>query len=94
MSKEQPVKTTKFSESRFNPSLDGYANDVRHLAEGARNANRYLLVFKNARHNLAPNPIPAAASAHPDDFSAYAEQVWDSARINNINQHFVLACAC
>ncbi|SQF99328.1 hydrolase [Paucimonas lemoignei] len=69
----------------------GYADGVRRLAEGARNANRYLLVFENARHNVAPNPPPAAASAHPDDFSAYAEPVWDSARINNINQHFVLA---
>lgn len=69
----------------------GYADGVRRLAEGARNTNRYLLVFENARHNVAPNPPPAAASAHPDDFSAYAEPVWNSARVTNINQHFVLA---
>jgi predicted dienelactone hydrolase len=69
----------------------GYADGVRRLAEGASNANRYLLVYQNARHNIAPNPPPAAASSHPDDFSAYAEPVWDSGRINNINQHFVLA---
>ncbi|WP_243248439.1 alpha/beta hydrolase family protein [Pseudomonas maioricensis] len=69
----------------------GYADGVRRLAEGAKNADRYLLVYENARHNIAPNPPPAAASSHPDDFSAYAEPVWDSSRINNINQHFVLA---
>jgi predicted dienelactone hydrolase len=69
----------------------GYADGVRRLAEGATKAERYLLVYQNARHNIAPNPPPPAASAHPDDYAAYAEPVWDSARINNINQHFVLA---
>lgn len=69
----------------------GYADGVRRLAEGASNADRYLLVYENARHNIAPNPPPAAASSNPEDFSAYAEPVWDSSRINNINQHFVLA---
>ena len=68
----------------------GYARGVRRLAEGAINADRYLLVYQNARHNIASNPPPQAASSHPEDFGAYAEPVWDSSRINNINQHFVL----
>lgn len=71
--------------------VSGYRDGIRRLVDGAVNAERYLLVYQNARHNVAPNPPPPAASSHPDDFSAYAEPVWDSARINNINQHFVLA---
>ncbi|KAF1066804.1 MAG: hypothetical protein GAK45_01826 [Pseudomonas citronellolis] len=69
----------------------GYADGIHRLFEGAQAAERYLLVYQNARHNVAPNPPPPAASANPDDFSAYAEPAWDSSRINNINQHFVLA---
>lgn len=69
----------------------GYANGIKRLFEGATHADRYLLVYENARHNIAPNPPPLAASSTPEDFSAYAEPVWDSARINTINQHFVLA---
>ncbi|MBJ9977648.1 alpha/beta fold hydrolase [Pseudomonas sp. S75] len=69
----------------------GYTDGVRRLFEAATQAERYLLVYRGARHNVAPNPPPAAARSHPDDFAAYAEPVWDSARLNNINQHFVLA---
>ncbi|GGC64824.1 alpha/beta hydrolase family protein [Undibacterium terreum] len=69
----------------------GYQNGVLRLYEGAVNAERYLLVYQNARHNVAPNPGPPAANAHPNDFMAYAEPAWDSRRINNINQHFVSA---
>lgn len=69
----------------------GYRDGVRRLFEGATQAERYLLVYRGARHNVAPNPPPAAARSHPDDFAAYAEPVWDSTRLNNINQHFVLA---
>ena len=71
--------------------IAGYSDGVRRLAEGAVNADRYLLVYQNARHNVAPNPPPPAASANPEDFSAYSEPAWDSTRLNNLNQHFVTA---
>ncbi|WP_455922829.1 alpha/beta hydrolase family protein [Pseudomonas putida] len=69
----------------------GYSDGVRRLVDGAVNADRYLLVYQNARHNVAPNPPPPAASANADDFSAYSEPAWDSTRLNNVNQHFVTA---
>lgn len=71
--------------------VSGYSDGIRRLVDGVVNAERYLLVYQNARHNVAPNPPPPAASSHPEDFAAYAEPAWDSARLNNINQHFVLA---
>jgi len=72
-------------------TIAGYEDGVLRLAQEAVNAPRYLLAYQNARHNIAANPPPAAAYANREDFSAYAEAVWDSARINNINQHVVTA---
>ena len=71
--------------------VSGFEGGVEALFEGAVNAERYLLVYENARHNVAPNPVPAAAEARFEDYMHYAEPVWDEARINNINQHFVTA---
>ena len=72
-------------------NIAGYQDGVLRLAQETVNAPRYLLAYQNARHNIAPNPAPAAAYANREDFSAYAEPAWDSARINNINQHVVTA---
>ena len=72
-------------------NIAGYQDGVLRLAQQTVNAPRYLLAYQNARHNIAPNPAPAAAYASREDFSAYAEPAWDSARINNINQHVVTA---
>ncbi|WP_229419489.1 alpha/beta hydrolase family protein [Pseudoduganella dura] len=72
--------------------ISGYEDGVLRLFQGAVNADRYLLTYRGARHNTAPNsPPPAAAAAGFEDFMAYAEPVWDSRRINNINQHFITA---
>ena len=72
-------------------TIAGYEDGVLRLAREAVNAPRYLLAYQNARHNMSPNPPPAASYANREDFSAYAESAWDSARINNINQHVVTA---
>ena len=72
-------------------TIAGYQDGVLRLAQDTVNAPRYLLVYQNARHNIAANPAPPAAYANREDFSAYAEAAWDSARINNINQHVVTA---
>lgn len=72
----------------------GYENGIVRYYEGAVNAERYLLTYENARHNVAPNPAPAAAFAPglPDnEWLRYDDSVWDERRINNINQHFVTA---
>lgn len=63
---------------------------VRRLFDWSVNSDRYLLVYENALHNVAPNPPPADAEAFPD-YERYSEPVWEETRINNINQHFVTA---
>ncbi|NVM75806.1 putative dienelactone hydrolase [Duganella sp. SG902] len=69
----------------------GYKDGVLKLFKGAVNADRYLLTYVGARHNPAPNPPSPAHWSNPDDFQSYSEPVWDSRRINNINQHYVTA---
>lgn len=69
----------------------GYQDGVLKLFEGAVNAHRHLLTYVGGRHNSAPNPPSPAHWRNPDDFQSYSEPVWDSRRINNINQHFVTA---
>lgn len=74
--------------------ISGYEKGIKAIYEGAVNADRYLLTYMNARHNVAPNPPPAAALApglHIDEYYRYAEPSWDQRKLNNINQHFVTA---
>ena len=74
--------------------VSGYEKGIKAIYEGATNADRYLLTYVNARHNVAPNPPPLASmqpNVPADDYMHYAEPVWNERRINNINQHFVTA---
>ncbi|NHE58850.1 alpha/beta hydrolase family protein [Cyclobacterium plantarum] len=70
--------------------ISGYDKGVKAIFEGAKNTERYMLTYLNARHNVAPNP-PLSPDLNKDDYMHYAEPVWDERRINNINQHFLTA---
>jgi hypothetical protein len=74
--------------------ISGYEKGIKAIYEGAVHADRYLLTYKNARHNVAPNPPPIASlqpGIHIDEYYRYAEPSWDQRKINNINQHFITA---
>ncbi len=88
------LKTPTFFIAGSQDDISGYETGIKAIYDGAINADRYLLTYKNARHNVAPNPPPSAALApglHIDEYYRYAEPAWDQRRINNINQHFVTA---
>lgn len=75
----------------------GYENGTRAIWKAAVNSDRSLLTFDNANHNAgAPMPAPKE-SYHYDEalkFNVsehYTDAVWDTARMNNIAQHFVTA---
>jgi predicted dienelactone hydrolase len=77
--------------------VSGYEKGTRAIFQGAVNADRYLLTFVNANHNAAA-PIPAPAETYrtsgppaSSPFSHYADPVWDTARMNNILDHFASA---
>ena len=75
----------------------GYEKGTRAIYQGAVNADRYLLTFINANHNAAaPIPAPAETYAYSEaqrgyPFTHYADAVWDTARMNNIFDHFATA---
>ncbi len=74
--------------------ISGYEKGIKALYTESVNADRYLLTYANARHNIAPNPPPVESlqpGLHFDEYYRYAEPAWDERRINNINQHFITA---
>ena len=74
--------------------VSGYEDGIKAIYKGAVNADRYLLTYLNARHNIAPNPPPAETfkpGVAFNEFYHYAEPAWSSYRLNNINQHFITA---
>ncbi|WP_281541950.1 alpha/beta hydrolase family protein [Maribacter aestuarii] len=88
------LKTPTFFVAGSQDDISGYENGIKAIYEGSVNADRYLLTYENARHNVAPNPPPANALApglHIDEYYRYAEPSWDERKLNNINQHFVTA---
>lgn len=88
------LKTPTFFIAGSQDDISGYEKGIKAIYEGAVNADRYLLTYMNARHNVAPNPPPAEALApglHIDEYYRYAEPSWDQRKMNNINQHFVTA---
>jgi predicted dienelactone hydrolase len=72
-------------------SVAGYEDGTKKIFQEAVNADRYLLTFLNASHNAAA-PIPAPVETYASTgYSHYADAVWDTARMNNILQHFATA---
>lgn len=74
-------------------SLDdvaGYENGVRRIFDSAAAADRYLLTYQNARHNVGGNPPPVVATS-AENWFRYGEPAWDTRTMNNIAQHFATA---
>jgi len=88
------LKVPTFFVAGSEDDISGYETGIKAIFTGATETERYLLTYDNARHNVAPNPPPAAAlqpGLHFDEYYRYAEPAWDQRRMNNINQHFVTA---
>ena len=74
-----------------------YENGVRALWENTSSVDRALLTYVNGGHNSGA-PMPAPEESFRDDAALgfnvsehYADPVWNTARMNNIAQHFVTA---
>lgn len=64
---------------------------VKWLFDNLKNTDRHMLVFREARHNIAGNDfeIPEDSPFQISEF--LKEPVWRTERINAINQHFITA---
>ena len=65
---------------------------VRDYCARAVRSDRWFLTFENCGHNVANNPAPEQAMARPWKIAKrWADPVWDTRRLNNVNCHFVTA---
>lgn len=71
--------------------VSGFENGVKKLFEQSPAEDSFMLVYENARHNVAPHPAPAIAYAADADLGHYYEPAWSSETLNRINQHMTLA---
>ena len=71
--------------------VSGYAEGIRWVFDNSTNADRHLLLYRNARHNVGGNPLPEEAGASFKYREMFEEPVWRGDRINAINQHFITA---
>ncbi len=71
--------------------ISGYEKGVKTLYDGMTQPDRYMLVYQNARHNVAGHP-PLSVSRDPfEEYERYAEGAWNVEVINGINKHFATA---
>lgn len=71
--------------------VSGYENGVKKLFEQTGSDNKYLMVYENARHNIAPHPAPKVAYETDADLGHYIEPSWDNEQLNRVNMHMSLA---
>ena len=67
---------------------------VQWLFENMKGSDRHLLVYREARHNIAGNAITDPDFPANEDFATaeyIREPVWRTERLNAINQHFITA---
>lgn len=70
--------------------ISGYEQGVKKLFEQSAAKDSFMLVYENARHNIAPHPAPEIAYAADADLGHYYEPTWSSETLNRINQHMTL----
>lgn len=68
-----------------------YEEGVKWLFENMTGSNRYMLVYREARHNIVGNEFDLEADGNFTTAEFLKEPVWRSDRLNAINQHFVTA---
>lgn len=68
-----------------------FADGVTWLHKNLKNADRYLLVYREARHNIVGNDFETGPDMMFNAVEFLKEPVWRSDRLNAINQHFATA---
>ena len=68
-----------------------FKDGVSWLFDNMAGADRYMLVYREARHNIVGNEFTLGSDAPFMAAEFLKEPVWRSERLNAINQHFVTA---
>ncbi len=69
-----------------------FYDNVRHFCERAVRSDRVFVSYERCGHNVANNPAPLLAqSASWEIYKRWADPVWDTWKLNNLNCHFTTA---
>jgi predicted dienelactone hydrolase len=68
-----------------------FDHGISWIYDNLTGADRSMLVYREARHNIVNNPVAVTADTDFQTLEYFTEPVWRTERINAINQHFVTA---
>jgi predicted dienelactone hydrolase len=74
-----------------NDDISNHADGAVWFFERATASNRWMLVYKFARHNVGGNPVPDEVANDAAYSEFFDEPVWRVGRLNALNQHFITA---
>jgi dienelactone hydrolase len=85
------VKTPTLVVVGDHDDVAGYTDGVAWIYDALRGADRRMLIYENARHNVALNGVVPAMAGSFQWMARLEEPVWRRDRILAINRHFVTA---
>ena len=72
-------------------NTSGFENGIKKLFNQTGSAVKYMMVYKNARHNIAGHPPPGIAFNTDFELGHYFEPSWKIETLNRVNKHMTLA---
>lgn len=72
-------------------NTSGFENGVKKLYERTGSKHNYMMVYENARHNIAGHPAPAISFDSDFELGHYVDPSWNVETINRVNKHMTLA---
>ena len=85
------ISTPMFYVAGDQDNTSGFKNGVKKLYQQTGSKHKYLMVYENARHNIAGHPAPSASFNSDFELGHYVEPSWNIETINRINKHMTLA---
>lgn len=71
--------------------VSDFENGIRRVYDAAVNADRHMLVFQNAQHNLVQVPAPKSAHLDVRSWMTFEDATWRRERLLSVGAHFVTA---
>lgn len=71
--------------------VSDFDHGITRIFEKAQGADRYMLVFQNAQHNLVQVPAPPSAHLDVRSWMTFEDATWRRERLLNVGVHFSTA---
>jgi len=71
--------------------VSDFEQGIQRIFDSARGADRHMLVFQNAQHNLVQVPAPPSAHLDVRPWMTFEDATWRRQRLLDVGTHFVTA---